>query len=64
MSQQLERRQNDSLNNQPTTWRNPNDWWYSKMTPKMTDTHRVVFLNIGGLPTKKWYDKTKKTRNS
>jgi hypothetical protein len=30
------------------------------MPPKTTDTHRVVFLNIGGLPTKKWYEKTKK----
>jgi hypothetical protein len=57
--QQLERRQNDSLNDLPMTGCDPNDWWYSKMPPKTTDTHRLVFLNLGGLPIKKWYDKTK-----
>jgi hypothetical protein len=57
--QQLEQRQNDSLNNRPMTGRDPNNWWYSKMPPETTDTHRLVLLNIGGLPTKKWYDEWK-----
>jgi hypothetical protein len=29
------------------------------MPPKTNDTHCLVFLNIRGLPTKKWYNKTK-----
>ena len=57
---QTEQRANAVLTGSlPRTGSNSNDWWYGKLNKKTNNTHRIVFMNIGGLPSKKWYTKTR-----
>jgi hypothetical protein len=46
------------LRGPPCSGRDSNDWWYAKLPTKTADIHQIVFLNLGGLLTKKWYNKT------